>query len=686
MASAAASRTVAAMRRCSATIFGLALVLAGLLRGQDELGLGKMWTFERPPLAYLQREYGFTPDEQWLRSVRLASLRFGGGCSASFVSPAGLILTNHHCVRDWLTKVQGDRDLVSSGFAAKAIDEELRLPGLSVQQLVRTTEITEQIEAGVAPGDSPAAGEQRRKQNQERVLAEVRSKSPELRPQIVRLFQGAVWQLYEYRIYDDIRLVLAPELQAAHFGGDPDNFTYPRHAVDFAFCRAYVDGKPADTAANYFTWSQGPKENELVFVTGNPGSTQRLLTRAQLDYLAAVRYPRVRQMIDARIDILRDAAKQDSVQEKKYRTMILGLENGQKLYRGEHAALQDPQLLARKAAAEAAFRQRIGKDKKLQAAYGGLWEALAAVSVRKAGLDPAYTFHSAGGAPQLLCALALLDFAAGNRDKQKEIEAIRSDNDAVQRALFADHLQRAGKWLPAGDPWLVAVLDGQSPSLAAARLWRESRLTDKAVVAELLADGGKAIAQSDDLALRLARVLQPLIVADKQAWGAVEAEERTLGARLGQALFRVYGDEVSPDATFTLRFADGRVLGYDYNGTRAPWRTVFHGMFARAAEFDGVPPFNLPAAFAAHQDRIDMLAAVDFVCTVDTTGGNSGSPVIGKDRRLVGLLFDGNIESLANEFVYGERVERSVCVHPEAIEQALLVYDAPWLLHELRGK
>lgn len=668
---------------------GLCAVAAALLlpaaraMAQDELGLGKMWTFERPPLAYLQREYGFVPDEAWWNRLRLASLRFGRGCSASFVSPQGLILTNHHCVRDAITKVQGDSDQVRDGFVANELGDEVKLPGLTVQQLVGTTDVTAEMGAGIAADADAEVAEKQRAANGERLLAAARAKSPELEPQLVKLFQGAVWQLYEYRVYSDVRLVMSPHLQTSHFGGDPDNFVFPRYALDFSFCRAWVDGKPADTSACHFEWSDGPAEGELVFLTGNPGGTQRLLTAAQLEYQRDARYPRIRETIDHRLAILRRFAAEDAGAEKRLRPSILSLENGQKLYRGEHEALLDPAFQQRKQKAERAFVERAQRGG--HGAEVEVWDRLAALMVEKKALEAPLNFHSAGGLPLLLRALSVLEYAeTGAAAAAKAARDAECGPDPVQLALYADHWARARGRLPADDTVLRAALGGREPEAAAKELVTGSRLGDPAVLEALLRGGAAAIAASDDPALRLARVLVPTMAANKAAKDSIEAREAWLGARLARLLFAVYGNDVSPDATFTLRWSDGRVAGYSYNGTRAPWRTVFHGLYARNAEFDGAHPFDLPIEWQLAESRIDMRAPIDFVCTVDSTGGNSGSPVVDARGQLVGLLFDGNIESLANEFLYGERVERSVCVHPQGIVEALRkVYRATRLLREI---
>jgi hypothetical protein len=666
----------------------LATFLGARLTAQDPLGLGRMWTFHNPPLAYLEQEYGFKPDQDWLDQVRLASLRFGRGCSASFVSPKGLILTNHHCARGNIADVQGDNDWIRDGFVAGGYDEEIRMPGLTVQQLVEMTDVTDRVERGITDGMDADEASELRQRNRQAILREVSEQNPKLRPQIVELFQGAQYWLYQHRIFDDIRLVMAPHLQAAHFGGDPDNFVYPRYATDFTFCRAYEDGKPADTEGMSFGWSDGPEPEQMIILTGNPGSTKRLLTSAQLEYLRDARYPRIRELIDNRIAIMRDMAKTHPEREKSLRTQILSLENGQKLYRGEHAALSDPAFMARKVEAEAGFRSRIAEDSALQERYGDTWAAIEAVARSRTALEGPTNFHSTGGSPHLMRAVALLRAVKGDRDADQTVRSMHIGDEPLQQAFFVDHLVRARNWLQPEDRYLQAVLQGREPAAAAARIQEESRMADNDYVHELLEGGQALVDASDDCALQIARVLLPLQESAARSTQSLDAQEETLGARIGRAVFAVYGTDVTPDATFTLRFSDGRPRGYDYNGTKAPWRSSYHGMFARSAEFANEHPFDLPEAWRLAQGRLDLEAAVDFVSTLDSTGGNSGSPVIDAQRRICGLLFDGNIESLGNEFFYAEdEGQRSVCVHPQGIVEALLkVYDCRRVVDELYGR
>ncbi len=680
------------MHRTRLSTIALALLLPAAARAQENLEMGKMWTFENPPLAYLQKEYGFAPTQEWLDMLRLASLRFGRGCSASFVSPKGLIMTNHHCARDMIAQVSPKgSDWVKDGFVAADYSDEVPIPGLTVQQLMSMQDVTERMNAGIADGDDAATIERKRATNEKAIADEARKSNPGLEPQVVRLHQGAVFQLYLYRVYSDVRLVVAPHLQAAHFGGDPDNFTYPRYSIDFAFCRAYLDGKPADTSRNYFKWSStGPQEGEVLFVTGNPGSTGRLLTKAQMEYLRDAAYPMQLGMIDDRVRILSELGAQGPELEAQVRTPLLSLQNAQKAFRGYLNGLLDPKLMAQKESAEKSFRERVDADPALKARFGDVFDALADLAKRKSAAEATQRFHNPGGLPALAAAVAAVRAvgapAAGDAARKAAAGVFQSQAGATTPTtmpFFVNHLERAQRWLPANDPVLVAILDGKSPKEAAERL-AKSKLTNAKAVTELIDGGADAVAKSDDPAVVVARVLAPIVAANERAKAQMDIEERALGARIGQALFAVYGDKVSPDATFTLRFSDGVAKGFPYNGTIAPYRTSFYGMFARNVEFDGKYPWDLPQPWLDRKDAIDMTKGVNFVATNDIIGGNSGSPIVNKQLEVVGLIFDGNIEMLANRFVYSDTVARSVSVHVEAILESLRkVYDAGRIADEL---
>jgi hypothetical protein len=664
---------------------------------QDQLAMGKMWTYENPPLAYLEQEYGFKPDQKWLDSLRLAALRLGERenpwCSASFVSPKGLIMTNHHCVRDQLAQIQGEEhDWITDGFAAKALADEVKIPGLTVQQLVAQEDITAKVDDGVAAGDSSAAVSKKREENQKKLREAADAANPGYMHQVVSLYQGAVVQLYRNKVYDDLRLVMAVNLQSACFGGDPDNFTYPRWSIDFAFVRAYDNGAPADTAANYFHWrNEGARQGELVFVPGNPGNTNRLMTTAQLECQRDVEYPITLEQLSDEMATLRPFAGQNPA----LLTTLLGWENSYKAIKGMYEGLQAPALMALKQAHEQRFKAAVAADPALTAKFGKVWDELAALTQRRRAVHPRTVFHQAGYCLAIekgLQIAAALDDARSDEDRQEARELAENSPlfpfNPITAPMYTGQLAQAAKWLPADDPYLKAVL-GDGDAAAAIRRLSKSKLYGKdgeKVVKELLEGGADGFAASDDPAIVAARALYRLQRADETESKAVEAAIAQQGALLGRALHAVYGSKVSPDATMTLRFSEGKVLGYDYNGTIAPWATSFYGLYARNVEFTGDRAFDLPQPWLDAKDKIEMTRKVCFASTNDIVGGNSGSCVVDKDLQVVGLIFDGNIESLPNDFYYTEQKARAVSVHTDAIVQALSkVYGMQRLVDELQG-
>ena len=663
----------------------LTLPICSAAISQGNLEMGKMWTFENPPLAYLEKEYGFKPDQKWLNSLRMASLRFGGGCSASFVSPQGLIMTNHHCVRSNINDVQGENDWIKDGFYATKLTDEVKVPGLTVQQLISTVTITDKVNAGVKDGDDETTVNNKRQRNQDKILADARKEHPELTPQIITMHQGAGFELYSYRVYDDVRLVCSPHLQTSHFGGDPDNFTYPRFGIDFAFCRAYVDDKPADTSKYYFRWSKGgPKKGELAFVTGNPGSTGRLLTKGQMSFLREARYPILLDQFADELKIIKARAAVDAAYEKRTRTFILGRENSQKAVTGYLNGLHNPDIIKKKDKAEAEFRGKVTANPKMAKGFGGAWPELEKINKQKIALQPKLSFYAPSYSGVLSRAAAMVTATAPGASGDA-VAATKSpvSQTPVGMKLFAAHLKRARKWLGKEDPYVKLLIGDKTPEEAVAAL-NKSVVTDDAKVAALVEGGREALENSDDAAIQAALFFTKASSEANATMSALNVKEKVQGSLVGQALFAVYGNKVSPDATFSLRLSDGLVMGYRYNGTIAPYRTTFYGLFARNAEFDNQYPFNLPQIWLDRKDKIDMKKGVNFVATNDIIGGNSGSPMVNKDLEVIGLIFDGNIEMLGNRFVYTDEVPRSVSVHSEAIMEAIdKIYDAHRIVKEI---
>jgi hypothetical protein len=539
--------------------------LAPATLAQDHKELGRMWTFESPPLAFLEAEYGFRPSQEWLDFARLASLRYGEGCSASFVSPRGLILTNHHCARDNVAEVTPEgQDWLTSGWFAKSLDEEVKVPGLTVQQLVAMQDVTADMAEGIEDGMEAAALAAALEANEKKILEAADAEAPELTHQLVGLYQGGMYQVYSYKIFDDIRLVATPDLRIAKFGGDPDNFTYPRFSLDFTFVRAWEDGKPADTSAHYFkVKTRGPKDGETVFVTGNPGSTGRLNTIAQMEFMRDVQYPLSLRNIKGQLERMRQMEKDGAPGD--LRGEILSLENAEKAYTGYLDGLKNEKVMDVKRKAEEEIRARIADDDELQAKYGEAWTRLEEI----------------------------------NRAKTEVFTTGQGRN----------------------------------------------------------------------------RIRQML------------GEEELIAKQIGEAFFAVYGTSIPPDATFTLRLSDGVVKGFPMNGTIAPYFTSLYGLYARHTEFGGEEPFDLDQRWLDKQKDLDLTTPFCLVSTCDIIGGNSGSPMIDTELQLVGLVFDGNIESLGNRFVFTDDVPRTVCVHPAIIVESLRkVYEAGKLADEFEGK
>jgi len=666
----------------------------------DNLALGKMWTFENPPLAYLEEEYGFKPDQRWLNALRLGALRLGERdnpwCSASFVSPKGLIMTNHHCVRDQIAAIQGPNTWVKDGFAATALNDEVPIPGLTVQQLIAQEDVTAEVDQGITSADDDVTAAKKRAANIEELTASADKAHPQHMHQVVALYHGAMHQLYRYRVWDDLRLVVAPHLQTAHYGGDPDNFTYPRWSIDFSFIRAYSNDTPADTSSHYFRWrKEGARNGDLVFVPGNPGNTNRQLTMQQLEVQRDHEYPMVVEQFRNSIEIL--APYKDRA--PGLMTTLLSWQNSYKAIQGMLDGLNDDELMAKKRRNELHFRGAVSASPELGEEYGDLWREVNVLVQEQKDLLPRSMFHQPGFSSVLQRGVLIaesLDEAIDDERKsaaREEALALEPRSSPLTHALLIDQFERAERWLPRDDDLLAAIGEAHRSErgtdwAAALGSLRRSKLARSGFVKDLLrgADSAARWAAEDDLGVRAARVLWPMMRAAERSQELLDSGFATQGARIGRALFAVYGADISPDATMTLRFSDGRVRGYDCNGTVAPWATTFYGLYGRGAAFGNNYPFDIPQPWLESRDAVDLAARVCFASTNDIVGGNSGSCVVDQDLRVVGLIFDGNIESLANDFYYLEDVPRAVSVHTDAIMQALQhVYGMGRLVEELRA-
>ncbi|CCG99321.1 Peptidase S46 [Fibrella aestuarina BUZ 2] len=662
--------------------------------------MGKMWTFDTPPADYFKKTYGFTPDEKWFEEVRLASLRFADYCSASFVSANGLVMTNHHCARESGTGVaRKGEDLNATGFFAKTPAEERRVEGLFVDQLVKLEDITKRVQDAIsAAGTDNQAQLQAREKALDELKAEYTQKPgwKGLELQTITFYDGGRYSLYGFKRYTDVRLVFMPELQLGFFGGDPDNFTYPRYALDCSFFRVYDGGKPLKTTHFFKFNPNGIREGEPTFVTGNPGSTERLKTVAELELDRDLRLPQMLTLLRNRSNALQ--AYNATVKSDSILNEIFNLENSYKASKGQLDGLRDPYLLARKAAFEKQF--------KADAAKKGLptdtWDALATdvAKLRQSFNDYAYLAPnplSLGETATFAMTLGLIAEAASFNPQVMEQarglidELPRPKSRALETAYLAAHLTEAQAALSNDDPYVKAALTGpdgktRTPAEAATYLLTNTQLTKRDVVEKLLGGDAKAITQSTDPLLALGRIGGQRFLVANSLVRDLNTRDQVLRSQLGRALFDTYGTTIPPDATFSLRINDGVVKGYPYNGTQAPIMTTFAGLYDRNYSFRNKAPWNLPARWMNPPAEL-LKQPMCFISTNDIIGGNSGSPMINKNREAVGLVFDGNMESLPGSFIFVPDLNRAVSVHAGGIVAALrYIYKADRLLLELTGK
>ena len=661
---------------------------------------GTMWTFESPPFDYWKARYGFAPTKEWLDHVRLASIRLPN-CSSSFVSSKGLVMTNHHCARECITAVSTpDSNFQELSFVAKTQADERKCPGLYVDQLQSIEDVTDPIQKAIT-AKAPATQVAQRNA----AIAAIEKSCDEeagLECQIVTYYQGGVYSLYRFKRFSDLRLVMAPEEAISFFGGDPDNFTYPRYDLDLSLMRVYENDKPYQPK-DYLKWSKdGAKEGDLVLVTGNPGSTGRLLTVAQMEYLRDVQYPAQLSSYERNLAILRELAQRDEQTRRAVENDIFSLENSKKAVTGYLSGLQDSSIMAKKRAFERDFRRRIAADPQLKARYGTAWDQIATAQRELAALAKQQRWYSFGASPLLNAAGGIVripeqaklpDSLRLPQYRGRGVENIKnailgdvSSEPEQDKQMIQAWLTQAGKELPKNDPYLKAFLGGRSPEVAAEAAVNGTKLADSTTRASLLEGGSAAVAGSTDPLIIIARKINPIAMRVQQRAARLQDIASANAEKVGQAIFAAYGTSLPPDATFSLRITDGVVKSFPMNGTIAPYKTSFYGLYGRSAEFDDKPPFQLPERWKSHRDRLDLAQPLDFVTTNDIIGGNSGSPVINKNAEVVGLIFDGNIEQLSNRFLYTDEVSRAVAVHSRGLTEALRkVYEADRIADELEG-
>ena len=667
------------------------------------LETGTMWTFDVPPLEYWARRYNFRPNQQWLDHARLSTLRIPG-CTASFVSADGLILTNHHCSRGCVDAVSREgEDFLTNGFLAATRAEERACPNFVVDQVVEITDVTAQVNAAVPAG----AGADRAATLQGEAAQAIQDRCDQSGPtahcEVINMYRGGQYRLYRFRRWTDARLVFVPEAQAASFGGDPDNFTYPRHDLDMSVLRVYENGQPIRTD-NFFRWSaNGSREGDVVFVTGNPGNTSRLLTIAQLEYLRDTQYPAYLSAIASQIAVVQQLMQQFPERAPALRNQLFYMQNSQKAVTGYQSGLLDNRLLERKRQWERDFRARVNANPELRRQYGAAWDNLVRINREEATLDVRRRYYAFGAYNTRLLsaagALVRMPVETAKPDSAR-LPAYRDENrvnvegmlnstapvDTAQEIRFLTaYFAAMQRELPATDPVRRQALGNRTPEAAARAMVQATQIGTADQRRAILQGGAQAVAASTDPFIQLARVIDPLSRPIITRWTALVNEEGQNGALVSRALLAVFGSSVAPDATFSLRISDGTVLRYAYNGTFAPAYTTFHGLYDRSASFNNESPWNLLPRWVAARDRLNLATPFNAVGTNDITGGNSGSPVINRDGEIIGLAFDGNIEQLPLDFIYLETTGgRAVWVDSRGIIEALRrVYGAGALADEL---
>ena len=665
-----------------------------------------MWTFDNPPRKQWKERYNFEPTDAWLEHLRLASVRLNDGGSGSFVSADGLLVTNQHVASGQLQKVSTkEKDYTKEGFYAATSEAELKCPDLECNVLISYEDVTARVQSAVKPGASDKEASEQRKVATAAIEKEATAATG-LKCDVISFYSGGEYWLYRFKKYTDIRLVFAVEEQIAFFGGDYDNFTYPRYDLDVAFFRAYENGRPAKTP-HYFKWSlTGAGDGELVFLPGNPGSTARLLTIAQIHYQRDTSNPLQKQVWTSRRDALERYAQRGAEQARQAGSSIRSLNNSLKRLVGQQEGLMNPRMMTKKEAEEKALRDAVVRKPEVQKAYGDAWELIAAAYRGLPRMAPRIAFSTLLPSRLGTIASQLVRYAEEIRkpnDKRYDEfrdSRLESFNFALmspapiypemEEAALAAWLEEGLKTLGPNDPFIKAALAGSSPAAVAKQAVSGSKLRDVAVRNALRTGGAKAIAASEDPMIALARRVEP-IIRELRAWNEenILNVDASAGEKLAKARFAVYGKSLPPDANFNLRISYGRVLGYEEDTTLVPFKTTFFGLYDRARSFEEKPPYDLPKRYREGKDKLDLATPINFVYTADTIGGNSGSPVINQKGELVGLNFDSNIQKLPNRYWYVDESEggRAIGVHSAGIIEAMKkLYGAEKLVTEVLGQ
>ena len=690
--------------------------LAGATMTESPLqGDEGMWLFNNPPREYLKKKHGFDASDKWLTHVQKSSVRFNSGGSGSFVSPDGLVMTNHHVGADDLQKVSDEKkNYLKDGFHAKTLAEEIKCKGLELNVLQGIEIVTEKVEAAVKPEMKPEEAFAARRKVMSEIEKAGADEKNNIRADVVTLYNGGQYHLYTFKKYTDIRLVFAPEQQAAFYGGDPDNFEYPRYDLDICFFRVYESGKPIEVK-DYLKWSKnGSADGELLFVSGHPGRTNRQNTVAELEYLRDIGYPFVLNRLN-RLEVLMNSWSERSKENaRRAREDFFSVQNSRKARIGGLAGLLDPKLMGRKIAEEARLKKYIAD---VGASLGQLpswysdaknaFDKIAECEKLRGKLIKEMTLLENGsGFNSHLFSIARTLVRAAEEKAKPNGDRLREFGDArlpsLEHGLFsdedihddfeilklADGLTFLANYYGASNDLAKKILNGKSPRDRAFELVSGCKLKDAATRKKIYEGGKGAIDSSSDSMIVLAKLIDPdARKISKLFENEVDEPKRQAYTALAKARYAMDGTDTYPDATFTLRLAFGTVKGFVEDGKKVPPFTDFTGLYERAKDHENKFPFDLPARWVKQKDKLDLKTPFNFVCTADIIGGNSGSPVINKEAEIVGIIFDGNIQSLVLDFIYDDEVARAVSVDSRGIMEALRkVYDADDIADELMGK
>ena len=665
-----------------------------------------MWTFDNPPLKQWKERYNFEPTKEWLDNLRLASVRLSDGGSSSFVSPNGLLITNQHVASGQLAKSSTkDNDYIKNGFYARSEKDEIKVPDLEANILMSYGDVTSRVLGAVKKGATNAQAAEQRKAASSGIEKDCVA-STQLKCEVISLYNGGEYWLYRFKKYTDIRIVFAPEEQIAFFGGDYDNFVYPRYDLDVTFLRVYENGKPVHTP-NYFKWSEkGAQDGEFVVLPGNPGSTSRLLTVSQLKYQRDVGNPLQKLVWESRLHALEDYSKRGPEQARQAHATIRSLNNSLKRLGGQQDGLMNPKQFGKKEKEEADLKAGLAKQPKLNAQYAPAWAQIATAYAALPKFANRIAFTTL--APSRLGTIAsqIVRYAEEtkkpNDQRYDEFRDNRLESlklgllspapiyTELEEAALTQWLVDAKKSLGPNDPFIRATIATSDPATVVRQAIAGTTLKDPAARKALLDGGAAAVAASTDPLIVMARKIEP-IIRELRTWNETNITnvESVAGQKIAQARFAVYGKSMPPDANFNLRISYGRVKGYEEDTTLVPYKTTFYGLYDRADSFNQMEPWNLPERWQKGRDKIDLSTPLDFVYTADTIGGTSGSPVVNRNGEFVGINFDSNNQKLSNRYWYVEEEEsgRAVGVHSAGITEALRkLYKADDLVKELLGK